>query len=122
MPGDPQINEGGCVYMLQQDINFETLPYHQNAALQVIMDLWDRKVTREEFGRSAGHAITFYATLAKLYTIQQTATMFAGGTLNADIIETSRTKLHEIAHERRGHLIKVMNLLMECPTSEDRVN
>jgi hypothetical protein len=122
MPGDPYINEAGCIQMLQQEITPEFLPYHQNAALQVVMDLYDRKVTREEFARNAGVAISFYATLAKLYVVEQTRDMSAAGTLTLDAIDTSATKLTEIAAGKAVQLARFMELLSQCPWSEDAVH
>ena len=122
MPGDPQVNEDGCIFMLQQAINAETLPYHQNAALQVIMDLYDRKVTRDEFGKNTGTAISFYATLAKLYVIDQTRTMLADGTLTDEAVARSHAMLTAIASDKAAALVKCMTLLSSCATSEDTVN
>jgi hypothetical protein len=122
MPGDPQINEAGCIFMLQQEINAETLPYHQNAAIQVIIDLYDRKVSREEFLKSAGTAVSFYATLAKLYVIEQTHALTVTNTLTLETVDTATAKLHVIAADKAAALVKIMVLLAECPTSEDKVH
>ena len=122
MPGDPYINEAGCIFMLQQAINQETQPYHQNAALQVVMDLYDRKVTREEFARNAGTAIAFYATLAKLYVVEQTRTMLAAETLNMEAVGKSSIMLTEIATEKAAALTKIMTLLSACATTRDAVH
>jgi len=122
MPGDPQINEAGCVFMLQQEINAETLPYHQNAALQVLIDLYDRKVTREEFLHHAGIVVTFYSTLAKLNVIDQVRAMTITNTLTLETVDTSHVKLHEIAAAKAAMLSKFMTLMAQCPMSDDVVH
>lgn len=122
MPGDPRINEQGCLFMLQQPVNLETLPYLQNAALQVVVDLYDRKVTREEFMKSAGDAITLYAMLAKLYVTAQTSDLHDKGTLTSDTIQTYADKLVLQASGRMAALAKMMTLLVQCPTSDDVVH
>ena len=120
--GDPQINEEGCIFMLQQAVNQETLPYHQNAALQVVMDLYDRKVTREEFGKNVGTAISFYATLAKLYVIDQTRELKAKDALTEEIIANSHIALTTIATDKAAALVKCMVLLSCCATTQDAVH
>jgi hypothetical protein len=122
MPGDPQIDEAGCIFMLQQDINIETIPYHQNAALQVIMDLWDRKVTRAEFGQHAGTAISFYSTLAKLNVCEQLQAMIAKEPLDPEKMSNTIAELHRIANDKTLALVNIMRKLQHCPTSADTVN
>lgn len=122
MPGDPQIDENACIFMLSQEVNTQTLPYHQNAALQVLADLYDRKVTREVFMTECGNAIGLYATLAKLYITQQTRSMMADASLTPEIITDYETKLVEIATRKAASLVKCMELLKQCPWSEDKVH
>lgn len=122
MPGDPQINEEGCLYMLQQEINRETIPYHQNAALQVLMDLYDRKVTRDEFGKHAGTAISLYSTLAKLNVVEQLKDLIAVAPLEPGRIEITRAELTRIAADKAASLARCMELLQHCATSQDTVN
>lgn len=119
---DPLINEPLCLMMLQQEINDETMPYMQNAALQVIMDLWDRKVTREEFAKSCGVAIMLHSTIAKLYVIAQTRELTVTEKLTLETIDTSTARLTEFATDKRVALGAIMERLMQCPTSEDSVH
>jgi hypothetical protein len=122
MSGDPFIDEDQCIFMLQQEINQETLPYHQNAALQVVMDLYDRKVTREEFARNAGTAISFYATLAKMHVVAQTRAMQEAGTLDYAVMASSTAKLAEIAAGKARSMIQCVAMLRECATTQDTVH
>jgi hypothetical protein len=122
MPGDPQINEAGCIYMLQQEITFETLPYVQNAALQVVADLYDRKTTRDEFMKNVGTAISLYATLAKISIVRQSQALLADGPMDGEEVGKAGDHLTAVAAGKAAALVKVMRLLMECATSEDKVH
>ena len=122
MPGDPQVNEEGCLYMLQQEVNRETIPYLQNAALQVLMDLYDRKVTRNEFGRHAGTAISFYSTLAKLNVVEQVKDLIAVAPLDPVALANTNAELIRIATGKAASLAKCMELLQHCAASQDTVN
>jgi len=107
--GDPQLDEDMIIHMIQQPVTQLTLPYLQQAAMMVLTDLWDRKVTREEFGLSAGKAITMYTALAKLH-------------VHYAMLDASMDKLHEIIGKRVIELVKVVEALQACPTSQDTVN
>ena len=122
MSGDPQVNEEGCIFMLQQAINIETLPYHQNAALQVVLDLYDRKVTRGEFARGAGTAISFYSTLAKLNVVEQIKVLLVTAPLDPVKLANTTEELTRIATDKAAALAKIMTLLSACATTQDAVH
>lgn len=120
--GDPQLDEDMIIHMIQQPVTQLTLPYLQQAAMMVLTDLWDRKVTREEFGLSAGKATTMYTALAKLHVLMNVRTAIADNKLDYAMLDASMDKLHEIIGKRVIELVKVVEALQACPTSQDTVN
>jgi hypothetical protein len=120
--GDPRIDEASVIHTLQQEVNDETLPYLQQAALAVILDLYDRKVERAYFSTHCGNAITMYTALAKLRISYQTLVMLKDGTLSEDTIMAYCASMGATVTEKSKHLVGVMKDLMQCPTSLDKVH
>jgi hypothetical protein len=122
MSGEPLIDENATLLMLRQPVTMDTLPYIQSAALQVLVDLYDRKVTRENFGLYAGRCVGLYATLAKLAVLANTRYFLDQDKLTAENIDASAEKLIEASTKMTSQVEKTLALLMECPTPQDPVN
>lgn len=119
---DPVLDEDNILHMLSAPLTLDTLDYVQSGAAQALVDLYDRKVTREQFIALASPVLAFYAQIARLRMIVSVDEVFAQGTLDQATLDKAKVGIVTLLEKQRGTVVDTVKKLMECPTSEDRVH
>lgn len=120
--GDPVFDEDEIKELLMLPINAAHYGYLQTGAVQCLIDLYDRGVTREEFLNLAQPCFVLYETMAKVWFLSQTKKAFEDNVLNDQMIANTEKALESLARNQAQQVIEIVKRLQECPTSKDTVN
>lgn len=94
----------------------------QNGALNTVIDMYDRKVTRDEFIAGIGHALNLYGQCAKLYVLAHVKGSFDRNELNAADFKTVEEALVARISGSAQYLTKLVERMQLCPNKGDAVN
>lgn len=122
MPGDPLIDEEGILELLSVPVQANTIGALQAGAVQALLDLYDRKVTREEFIKSAAPCIELHAQAAKLWLLNNITRVYADGELDEERLKRAHDGLTAITTTAASRVHDIVSKLVECPTSEDKIH
>ncbi len=98
------------------------MPAIQTAAIQALLDLYDRKVTRDEFINNAAPCVTLYGSCSKLNLLESVREAYIDGELSPEKMGNSETALCDLIRKQCEAVIEVVKRLQMCPTSRDSVN
>ena len=119
---DPIFDEAYIMHLLTAPPSPENCEYHQTGAAQALVDLYDRKVTREEFITAASQCLSLYSTTSKLRMVHAIRDTFDSDGLSAEKFDKADHDCREVITKQAGILITTVKRLMQCPTSEDKVH
>jgi hypothetical protein len=119
---DPLLDEANIIRMLSEPADLEHAEDIQAGAVQAVMDLYDRKVTREEFVGNLAIALQLYGMCSKLWILNNIRTVFARGDLDADKFDRANHDLCATIGAQANVVAAVVKRLQECPTSMDQVH
>lgn len=122
MAGDPQVDEDYLIGMLGAPINTNTTDIFQSAAMGVLIDLYDRKVTRDEFIASISPCAAMYAQAARLDGLNNIKAVFDAGHLNPASFDDAGKFLTDNIRRYGDRLIAMLKLLKECAGSKDPIH
>lgn len=122
MAGDPVLDEEGILELLSMPVQVQTISALQAGAVQALLDLYDRKVTREEFIKSAAPCIELHAQAAKLWLLNNISRVYADGALDAERLTKAHDGLTAITTAAAARVHDIVSKLTQCPTSEDKVH
>lgn len=119
---DPILDEQEILQDLHTPVSPETVARLQMAVVGAMCDIYDRKVTREQFCAMLGPCITMYGALSKLHTIDKVRTALRAGEVTEENLNATITASEDRLRTYIGAVRGVMKQLMECPTSEDKIH
>jgi hypothetical protein len=118
----PIFDEGEIIAMLSAPVGPYAVSRLQHGAVQALVDLYDRKCTRDEFVRMASPVIALYASTAKLWLIKNVEEIYNDGDLDADRLNQANVGLCDLIRKQSEEVIDMVKRLQMCPTDQDTVN
>jgi hypothetical protein len=119
---DPILNEQEIILLLRAAASPDNVARLQTGAVQALIDLYDRKVTREEFLHSAAPCLTLYGSAAKLWLLENIHGVYAEGALDQERFTQAARGLEDLIRKQAESVIDIVRRMQLCPTSEDRVH
>lgn len=119
---DPVFDESCVIALLQSTARPENVARLQTGAVQALVDLYDRKATREEFINNAGTCIALYGQVSKLWMLDNIEAANADGVLDKNCFETARRGLEDLIRHQSERVVEIVRRLQQCPTSTDPIN
>lgn len=118
---DPLLDEIEIMQDLHTPVTVSAVARLQQASVGVMMDIYDRKVTRDHYCAMLGPCISMYGAMAKLYVLNNVRKSFYKGQVNAENLDEAIAELESNARSHIEHVKKVLAELRECPTSADPI-
>lgn len=103
------VSEESCVQM-------------QRACTAAMFDIYDRKVTREQYGEMLGACLALYSSLHKLFIINNVKASFYKNEINAGNLHVTIRHAEDNVRSQCGNVQHIMDLLSQCPNDEDKIN
>lgn len=119
---DPILDEQEIFRDLHTPVSSDNVARLQMAVVGAMCDIYDRKVTREQFCAMLGPCISMYGALAKLYVMNNLRASHKDGAINDDSINAAVDACENNVRSHASTVRAVMKQLMECPTSKDSVH
>lgn len=119
---DPIMDEDYIRALLSIPVKVDNSDAIQAGAVQALIDLYDRKVTREEFCQSASACITLYGQCAKFWMLHNIADVFKQGDLDQAKFDKADEAFTALIRKQTETVIEIVKRLQLCPTSQDAVN
>lgn len=119
---DPVIDEEEIIALLKAPVSPETVARLQQGAIQALLDIYDRKVTRDQFIDMASPCIALYGQMAKLWIMANVRMSYYHGDVDEVRINAAIDGLEKLARVQAESVIEVVKRLQMCPTSQDRIN
>ena len=94
----------------------------EEISVQALADLYDRKVTRDEFGTQASVCIGLYGQCAKLWMLKNIKDCWDHDGLDADTFAVAGEGLSNMIRLQAEQVIEQVKRLQMCPTSADIVS
>jgi hypothetical protein len=119
---DPVNDENMILELLRSPIKAETAGRLQSGAVQALIDIYDRKTTREEFLQMAAPCVALYGQVCKLWILQSIQSVFEDGDLDKERFDKAREGLEDVIRVQAESVIEIVKRLQMCPTSQDAVH
>jgi hypothetical protein len=119
---DPVLDEDLIIAHLQAPCTVEYLTAIQGGAVQALCDVYDRKVTRDEFVDAAAKCLTLYGQSMKLWLLDNIHGVFQNGALTESSFKEAEARMGGLLRAQCETVIEMVKRLQECPTSRDRIN
>jgi hypothetical protein len=110
----PILNEDIIVNLLSVKASVDTIPPLQHGALQALLDMYDRKVTRDVFIQNAVKCVALHTNMAKLHMLRNIQVLFEEGTLGAASFERANNELTTLVEEDARQVIACVKEMMKC--------
>lgn len=119
---DPVLDENLIEYLLSCHVTHDTANAVQAGSVQALIDLYDRKVTRDVFLTEAAACVSLYGQCAKFWMLGSIKNAFESGLLSEEHFLEAEKNLSELieAHAKKVH--ELVGRLKQCPTSKDPVH
>lgn len=118
----PVLEEEIIKRLLQYPATPDNLPFLQNAAMQCLLDMYDRKLTRPEFIEHGSKAVTLYAQMAKLWLLDHIYELHREGVLTENSFTSAQVQMKELIEVIARELIETVKRMQECPLDEDKIH
>lgn len=119
---DPVLDEQQIIQLLKAPCTVEMVNILQSGAVQALVDLYDRKVTRDEFTAMASPCIALYGQCSKLWLLDNIKDVFMTGDLTAQRFDDAKNGLADVIRKQAETVIEQVKRLQLCPTSQDQVH
>ena len=120
--GDPQVAEYILMVALNENLSRDNADLLGAAANLALVDCFDRRILREQFLDIVGNAASVQSYLTRVRTVRLIRAMLDEGILTKEKLDEAEIKLVAFGEAARKALIRQMELVVQCPTSEDKVN
>lgn len=118
----PLLDEDWMITLLRSPPNAEMVDRIQAGAAQALIDLYDRKVTRDVFLEQATPCFALYGQCAKLWLLKHIKNVYDEGSLDASAFAKAEQGLSELIQRQSEEIINLVQRLKMCPNDEDRVH
>jgi hypothetical protein len=119
---DPIFDEQGIIDMLSVPVAREYSQALKAGAAQAIIDMFDRKVTRDEFCKALEPVLNLYSYVGRLQMVGSIRDTFDKGELTPMAFDDANKQLSEFIRQSCLVTIETVKRLKECPTSGDKVH
>lgn len=119
---DPFLDEDGIIALLTCAPIRDNVARLQTGAVQALADLYDRKVTRQEFLSGASLCLSLYSSAARMDILASTYDVFENGTLSTASFEKASGQLQDLIRVQCDNTIELVRRLQKCPTSQDKIH
>lgn len=119
---DPIYDEDSIRGLLSVPISVDNYDMLQAGAVQALIDLYDRKVTREEFCNGVALSIPLYGQCSKMWLLDNIKGVFENGLLDKAAFEQASKGIEGVIRKQAEQVIELVKRLQECPTSLDKVH
>jgi hypothetical protein len=119
---DPILDEDYIVTLLKAPVNHETTNMIQAGAVQALLDLYDRKVTRDVFCDEGSVCLALYGQASKLWVLNNIQEVYSRGELTEERFKIAKDQLCDLIRKQAEMVIETVKRLQLCSTSEDKVH
>lgn len=119
---DPVVDEDGIIALLRGAPVRDNVSRLQTGAVQALVDLYDRKVTRQEFLSAASQCLALYASVSRIELLGSIHDVFETGHLSEDSFKVAEEQLQQLIRLQTANVIELVERLKKCPTSKDIVH
>lgn len=119
---DPVLDEQHIIELLRSPSIPENVNRMQAGAVQALMDLFDRKVTREEFTNNASKCLLLYATASRLNILANMQAVYDAGNLSDGEFARATSELSHLMRIQSEGVVDMVERLKLCPTSQDLIH
>lgn len=119
---DPILDEDYIRGLLSVPVTAENISALQAGAIQALCDIYDRKVTRDEFTESAAACLVLHSQCSKLWMLHSIKDPFDDGALTAEMFVTTDKGMCDLIRRQAEKVIEIVKRLQLCPTSKDPVH
>ena len=118
----PLLDEDWMITLLRSAPVNDGLDRIQAGAAQALIDLYDRKVTRDVFLEHATPCFALYGQCAKLWLLKHIQDVYDEGMLDSAAFKKAETGLADLIRRQAEETINLVKRLQLCPMDEDRVH
>ena len=119
---DPILDEDLIIHFLRSPVVPEMMHQMQSGAVQTLLDLYDRKVTRDEFCEAAGQCVVLYSSAARMLILDSMRQLYIDQALTPAAFDEAVVGLQRIMRIQTAGVIEIVERLKLCPTSQDKVH
>lgn len=119
---DPVYDENNILTLLSLPPTIANAEAIEAGAVQALCDLYDRKVTREEFCNAAGPVLALYGQSQKLWMLYNIKGVFDQDALTEEKFIAADAQMTEIMRKQALTVIEIVKRLKMCATSQDIVH
>jgi len=119
---DPQLSESAILGNLSVPASAENSEMLQVGVLLSLVATYDRRLERTTFLELATAATALYGMLGRLSIAEAVLHLVEKNAFTKDKIEDAAKELTSYAEAERHKMLKVMELVKQCPTSEDKIH
>lgn len=119
---DPVLDEHGIATFLQAPCDKDHIDFLQAGAVQTFIDLYDRKVTREEFTAAISPCFALFGQASRLNTLHNVLDVFNEGTLTAEKFVDADARMCAIMKKQAEAVLEIVKRLTQCPLSKDPIH
>lgn len=94
----------------------------QHAGVFLIMDAWDRNLTREEFMTALAAGMGLHSLCGKHNLLIQVFNHHINGTLDAALLQNTRAFTADQIAKSQADAVAVLSRIRQCATSDDVVH
>lgn len=118
----PVFDEAYIVHLLRAPPAPDSLAAIQSGAMQALIDMYDRKATREEFIDNASTCVALYGQCAKLWMLRNVQDTYDRGLLDRDQFKVADDGIADLIRKQAESVIEIIKRLQMCAEDEDKVH
>lgn len=118
---DPVFDEDAILGLLASPPTKEFCDNLQSGAVQAFIDLFDRKVTREEFCDAIAPCFALYGQASRMTCLHDIEIVYKDGTLDQSKFDTADRQMQEIMRRQSLKVAEIVKRLMLCPSSAEPI-
>ena len=119
---EPRDIEDAILEDLGRPLNSDTVGRFQYAAIGALCDLYDRKVTSENYSKMATATVELYASCARLWQFHKLREAFQRGDVTLATIDRAIDGTERSIRSQVGAVENIIKLLQQCANDPKEVN
>lgn len=119
---DPVLDEELILALLRTPVSVANIGNLQAGAVQALIDMYDRKTTREAFMHHAATAVSLYGQTCKLALLASVKENFDHGDLDIARFMQAEGALLKLIQTQAATVAGLIEQLRQCSTSQDQVH
>ena len=119
---DPILDEDGIIMLLKSEVLPANVNAIQAGAVQAMIDLYDRKVTRKEFCELLAPCLALYGQASKLWILNNIYDVHKQYGLDDARFTAAANELVAVISKQVDTVVEIVQRVKQCPTSEDKVH